>query len=444
MRTKLNLLLFFLSLILFPAFCMGQEAIIVPLATESQLQPIAVALKTSPQFTPHYWKQLQDVLYFDLTHSGWLQPIRANMDIEDQILEDSKVWAFWKSYSAHFGLYLQADGSQLRAKIFNLSTRKISSLSAMSLAGNIDKDRQLIHQLCDSMIRLFFQSPSAALSKIVYTVAPSHNSAKPSTQVWQADYDGANAKLLFDQPNLIVNPSYLPGSHLTKLSFVSYKLGQPKIMLSNLQGQCRRACALGGSQLAPCFDKHGKQLSFICDVEGNPDIYHMNVDLTSGKAQAARRIFSSKRGTQASPAFSHDGKRLAFVSSKDGHPRIYIIDISAYLQGADPDKARLISRKNRENTCPCWSPDGRYIAYSARSLGPRQIWIYDTVSQTETCLTQDEGIHENPSWAPDSLHLYYNCENTSGCHLYMIDLNRQEPVRITRHHGITRFASCAQ
>jgi TolB protein len=439
MYKKFFFLFIFYFLGLSPLKGEGQEALYVPLTTESQLIPIATYLEASNHFSSAYWKSLQQVLTFDLEYSAHLQPIEISAENQQISLNSPKIWSLWKNYSSYFALHLHAERDHLQAKLYDIKKQKIISLPSIYLSGHLVKDRLAIHQLFDRIINQIFHISSASLGKILYTVDIGSFTSATRTQVWQADYDGANTKMLFEHSSLLVTPCRVPALDST-LAFVSYKLGQPKIMLSNLKGQCRRMSALGGSQLAPCFDNQGRNICFVCDVEGNPDIYLMPVNLKEDKAEKPKKIFASRRGTQASPSFSPDGKQLALVSSKDGSPRIYLIDIANYLKNSDPDKARLISRKNRENTSPAWSPNGRYIAYSARSAGSRQIWVYDTHNQTEFCLTQETGSHENPCWANDSLHLYYNFEDQEGCHLYMVDLILQKPVKITKHAGCTRFA----
>ena len=147
--------------------------------------------------------------------------------------------------------------------------------------------------------------------------------------------------------------------------------------------------------------------------------------------------------TQASPTFSPDGGKIAFVSDKerlaanlcDGNPR---------SSGYQTAGSIASTRKNRENTSPAWSPDGKKLAYSARTDGVRQIWIYDFTTEQEWQLTSGAENKENPAWAPDSLHLIYNTETHDVSELYMINLHQQEPVRINLGFGQKRFASWEQ
>lgn len=424
-----------------------QEAseISISLSTDTNLIPVAAIWEGMSQEDP-YLKRLQAVLNFDLVHSGHVQPMTiarekilfpAQGSLTDQ-------WKRWQKAGALFVIELTISPKELSAKLYDVAKRRSLQSARWELEGIINKDRSQIHKLSDWLIFNITGQKGIACSKLLFTVNPLSGNSLKHTQVFQSDYDGANAKAVLSQESLLVTPTYLPSKERSSRGFavVSYKLGQPKIMLASFSGALRRVSALGGNQLSPTFDKKGETLCFIGDVDGNPSVYLMKIDLYSGKGQKPVRIFSCKKATQASPTFSPDGKQLAFVSSKDGDPRIYIIDIAAQLANPTPHNARLISRKNSENTCPSWSPDGRYIAYSARNSSIRQIWVYDTQNQTEICLTEGSGTKENPVWAADSFHLFYNQEMGKDCQLFMINLKTKKPVKVSSVAGSARFPSC--
>jgi len=98
-------------------------------------------------------------------------------------------------------------------------------------------------------------------------------------------------------------------------------------------------------------------------------------------------------------------------------------------------RPQLLTKKNRENTSPSWSPDGKMIAFSAKIDGVRQIWIYNFDTEEETPLTTGPQNKENPAWAPDSLHLVYNTDNEENGELFLINLNQKTPTQISRGPG---------
>ena len=116
-----------------------------------------------------------------------------------------------------------------------------------------------------------------------------------------------------------------------------------------------------------------------------------------------------------------------------------MMDIPSEKMTIQDIKPTLISRKCRENSAPSWSPDGKKIAYSARSSGPRQIWIYDVETKEERQLTDGPGDKENPSWASNSQHLIFNLSNKEGSELYLVNIHQPEAVKISAGAGEKYF-----
>ncbi len=125
------------------------------------------------------------------------------------------------------------------------------------------------------------------------------------------------------------------------------------------------------------------------------------------------------------PSLSPDGKMLAFVSrlqTKEG--------VSHQLWVADSDGRNRtpVLRQFGAIERPVWSPDGRYIAYSAVPTDVEtnvlNLFLYDTVTGEFLQLTQGSPSDRYPSWMPDSKALVFNsrAEATSTLGIFMIDI----------------------
>ncbi|MFS8564368.1 MAG: DPP IV N-terminal domain-containing protein [Rhabdochlamydiaceae bacterium] len=99
----------------------------------------------------------------------------------------------------------------------------------------------------------------------------------------------------------------------------------------------------------------------------------------------------------------------------------------------------MISKENQENSCPAWSPDGKKLAYSAKTNGVRQIWIYDFETKEEKQLTEGPGIKENPSWASDSNHIVFDATDAVSSDLYIVNLNQPEAIKISQGPGVKHY-----
>ncbi|HUB67419.1 MAG TPA: biopolymer transporter Tol, partial [Candidatus Methylacidiphilales bacterium] len=75
-------------------------------------------------------------------------------------------------------------------------------------------------------------------------------------------------------------------------------------------------------------------------------------------------------------------------------------------------------------TKPDWSPDGKWIAFTARIGGEFQIGVYDLARRTAQLITTSGG--EDPAWTRDSRHLVYS----NNGHLYLLDTVSRESLPI--------------
>ncbi len=429
------------------------DAIIVRLATESPLVPLYLAPLSSTQtdFVEPYLRQLESILAFDLNHNGSTFLVKRN-PVNDHLATGGEPNNLgpaqaWQSQNIFYVVKAQLTGKSLQVFMLSVNTQNLKSSDPISLTGDLSEDRKAIHRVADIIHKALFGKEGIASTRILYTVkTPLVNSSqKLTSEVWEADYDGGNARQVTQEKSFCVTPAYLPpkSGYLTGgFLYVSYQLGQPKIYVANLKdGTGRRLLSLRGNQLMPALSQQRDKVAFISDATGNPDLFLQPFSPENGAIGKPQQIFSAKQATQSSPTFSPDGTKIAFVSDKDGAPKVYVITIPEPGTSLKNVKATLITKRNRESSAPVWSPDGTKIAYCSRTDGTRQIWIYDFTTNQERQLTQGPGNKENPSWAPNSLHLVFNSSDSHDSQLYLINLNQSSATKITSGQGEKRYPS---
>lgn len=428
------------------------DPIIVRLSTEQQLMPLFLAkfIDQNAGLDRAYLDQLESVLRFDLGHNGMTQVLSHNkaraLLVDTGTLDDLGRPEEWQAQNIFYVVKIWAKDKKLFVRVLSVNSNMIKRIDGLPLSGDALQDRSQIHLLADTIHKALFGTDGIASTHIVYTLKTKSgdDSNKWLSDIWEADYDGANARRLSQEGSgYCVTPVYVPpkpGHVSASIFYVSYKNGQPKIYIAALKdGIGRRFSYLKANQLMPAISRGRDKVAFISDVTGNPDLFLQDFSVESGAVGKPRQIYTTHQATQGSPTFSPDGKQIAFVSNKDGSPRIYIMDIPSPETKLKDIKARLISKANRESSAPCWSPDGSKIAYCARSGGDRQIWVYDLERDEERQITQGTGNKENPSWAPNSLHLIFNSSNADACELYIVNLNQPQAVKITNGSGEKRF-----
>lgn len=408
----------------------AEEQIVVRLATEKQLVPVKLdpVRDDNSGFSSGYLKQLNDVLRFDLNNNG--RTTTGKVAGQDPF----------------YTVRLTIANRTLQAQLFAAHSDNAKGVSGIVLSGTLAEDRRKIHKVADVIYKALFNSEGIATTKILYTIRrPSSKPGEWLSDVWEADYDGANARQLTHGAGYCVTPTYVPpkpGFSAGNFFYVSYKTGQPKIYLGSLKnGSGQRFSMIRSNQLMPTISRQRDQVAFICDVTGNPDLFLQPFDSSQGAVGKPRQIFAGHLATQGTPTFSPNGKQIAFVSDKDGSPRVYAMDIPPVGASLKEIRAKLVSKYSRGSTAPAWSPDGKKIAYCSLTDGARQIWIYDFEKDEEFQITKGEGHKENPTWSPNSLSIIFNTNQNDRGELYLVNLSGSKATKITSGSGQKRFPS---
>lgn len=421
------------------------QEIRVHLSTSSPLQPayIGKIQSAAAAFDSSYLTQLESVLAYDLNYNGSTKVSARSPDKEQILSSKDNAIAFnpssWKNFGITYAVRLQLNGKLLSASAFNAQNGSLKSFPEIALTGDLNHDRRQIHKLADGIHKAFFNKDGVANSRLLFSYQvknPRQDGAEWLSEIWECDWDGANARQLTHDGSYSVSPVIVPHSakfNNDRFLYVSYKMGQPKIYIGSLKGgEGKRLIDLRGNQLLPTISPQRDKVAFICDAGGRTDLFMQPFNPETGDVGKPVQLYSYPRSTQASPTFSPDGSKIAFVSDKDGGMRIYIIPA---VSSDKRSNALMISKQNRENSCPCWSPDGTKLAYSAKTNGIRQIWIYDFAAGEEMQLTTGPGNKENPYWAPDSKHIVFNSTDNSSSELYIVNLNQPEAIKISRGPG---------
>ena len=108
--------------------------------------------------------------------------------------------------------------------------------------------------------------------------------------------------------------------------------------------------------------------------DGNPEIYLLNPD--SGKVQ---KRLTRNWGIDTSAAWSPDGKQIAFVSDRHGSPQIWVMN-------ADGSGQRRLTFKGDYNQTPDWNPKEGLIAFTARD--ERAVFDIFTVKVSDGTITR--------------------------------------------------------
>jgi Tol biopolymer transport system component len=143
-----------------------------------------------------------------------------------------------------------------------------------------------------------------------------------------------------------------------------------------------RRHSLGGN-----WSPDGKHLAWVTDWNVMPELY---VDKT-----AMLGMFRSMDGSRlvSIPAWAPDGRRLVVVEQRMHHDRFLLVGKDTGVEVVDLDFDELYD--------PCWSPDGKKIAFAALKNGTSDIYELTLADGHVERITNDPDADFSPTYAPD-------------------------------------------
>ena len=100
---------------------------------------------------------------------------------------------------------------------------------------------------------------------------------------------------------------------------------------------------------------------------------------------------------------------IAFVSWRDGNQDIYIFSLD---NPTDAASINLTNTPDRHENYPVWSPDGKYIAYSALDEGIEKVFVKDVDNLQSPAQVITRG--RTPAWSPEGSSLIAAVDSQEG------------------------------
>lgn len=164
------------------------------------------------------------------------------------------------------------------------------------------------------------------------------------------------------------------------------------------------------SYMAPAISPDGKLLALFTARDGFfPDLWLVDAETGEFKRRLIRSSqesdFESLRYLSSSAAFSPDGRYLAFSAQTGGRDALYIYDLRR-----NKVHKKLTFELNAIMS-PTWSPDGKSIAFSGIDGGLSDLFITDLDGRL-TRLTKDRHADLFPSWSPDGKSIAFSTDRS--------------------------------
>jgi eukaryotic-like serine/threonine-protein kinase len=158
-----------------------------------------------------------------------------------------------------------------------------------------------------------------------------------------------------------------------------------------------RQITLGGRNRVPVWSADGERVAFQSDRDGDLGLFWQRADGTS----AAERLTTPDKDTAHVPeSWSPDGKTLLFSVAKGASYAV------AALSLTDKKVTPVGGIQSPFPPAATFSPDGRWVAYSATAPGPPTGSLFvQPFPTTGATYPISSGFH--PMWSPDGKELFY-------------------------------------
>lgn len=278
--------------------------------------------------------------------------------------------------------------------------------------------RSQAHKFADEIIEKILGLPGIAQTKIAFKCEIGGNS-----EIYVADYDGANAVAVTSDKALVAAPCWVPGQFA--LYYTSYKSGFPDVYSQNLStGQRRVVARYPGLNTSAAVSPDRTKVALILSKNGSPDLYVCNADGTNPQQ------LTKTREDESSPCWSPDGKFICFCSRMRGSPALYIISAA----GGTPRKLNTAGAGS-SLTEPDWSPDGKWIAFTAIRARGFELCMVPVEGGSFTALSSGS----DPSWAPNSRTIIFTRQDNGRQRLSLLDVVTKQVKDVPQNLG-----SCSQ
>lgn len=187
-----------------------------------------------------------------------------------------------------------------------------------------------------------------------------------------------------------------------------------------------------GSCGSPSFSPDGKNLVFVCNLSGSPQIWSAATE--GGWPTQLTALEDPVGGLRWSP----DGKWLAFTVAPGGG-----MNVQVYLMRPDGKDMRRITPGGREtNSAGVWSRDSRWLAWTSNRKNPRSLsaYVFDVNTGESTEVADLEGTGMVLDFSPGRRQAVIGrLRNRGSNDLYVRDLESGQETLLTPHQGPGSF-----
>lgn len=266
-----------------------------------------------------------------------------------------------------------------------------------------------------------------------------------------------------------------------KLVFAKTVDGKRGIWLIDLHGQNKRRLTdfdvsnahIGSTGESVCWSPNGSRIAFVASNEpvekdenirvvrrlmykalfGYSDMRRRHIFVVSPLGHEPPRQLTFGDFDEHSICWSSDGKEIVFVSNRTGKDD-FNMHTDLWAVRVDGGNVRRITETEGAEYSPTWSPDGRRIAYLARTRAntsnestpeDAHVWVINSDGSGAKDLTVDlDRACGAPQWSHDGSHILFAAGDHGRTMIYSVDPRGGTVSRITDGDRTLGSVSIAQ
>jgi Tol biopolymer transport system component len=203
----------------------------------------------------------------------------------------------------------------------------------------------------------------------------------------------------------------------------------------------------GANEYDAAVSPDSRQLVFISDRDGNPEIY-LQTDVQAPTDQAIK-LTETTGCSNGHPIWLPDGSGIVYESNcQDGNWEIYRASLAYSVIGAaqiiaQPFSPRQVARLTTAGGDDHWprvSPDGSRVAFFSNRDGNQEIYTMTIDGGSQLRLTTNPDRDEAPSWSPDGSKIVFNSNRDGDFEIFSMNRDGSGLMQLTNNSADDGFA----
>lgn len=316
---------------------------------------------------------------------------------------------------------LQADSTAVvvEAYAYDVKTRQqvLGKRYRVAEAGLV---RRVAHEFADQVV---YELSAGATRGVATTRIAFVSERGDSKELWVMDYDGGNARQVTFNGGINKFPEWAHDGRTIVFTTKPSNENRWRLGLAEVDGVSRLLNLPVDYAASPAVSRDGR-IAFSARTATGRDIDIFVSDL---QGRGLRNITNS-RGIDTSPTWSPTGRQIAFISDRTGSPQVWVMD-------ADGSNVRRLITEGGHCDSPDWSPDGRFILYSwqAPEQWKHDVFLVEVATGRIHQLTRGTGSYESPHWSPDGRHVAFQSTRTGSKQIFIMNVDGQNLRQVTAY-----------